>query len=133
MTKRRSLDDALTPEQEAFIRAESTTPKARAGALNPKRATKETVTAIAANPSADAPSPATAKPELVDLHTRVETWINAALLRASTERKIQRVPPYTQRDIVAEALAKWLEANGYLDKGRAGTAETTTGIKTGKV
>ena len=37
-----------------------------------------------------------------------------ALLRASTERRIARTKPFTQEEIVAEALSQWLKRNGYL-------------------
>ena len=50
----------------------------------------------------------------VSLNVRIEPEISTALLRASMERKIQRLDPFTQRDIVAKALASWLKANGYL-------------------
>ena len=35
------------------------------------------------------------------------------LLRAATDRKIARQRPFTQQEIVAEALAQWLSKNGY--------------------
>lgn len=50
----------------------------------------------------------------VSLNVRIEPEISTALLRASMDRKIQRLDPFTQRDIVAEALADWLRKNGYL-------------------
>lgn len=50
----------------------------------------------------------------VSLNVRIEPEISTALLRASMDRKIQRLDPFTQRDIVAEALAAWLKMNGYL-------------------
>jgi hypothetical protein len=50
----------------------------------------------------------------VSLNVRIEPEISTALLRASMDRKIQRLDPFTQRDIVAEALAEWLKKHGYL-------------------
>ena len=50
----------------------------------------------------------------VSLNVRIEPEISTALLRASMDRKIQRLDPFTQRDIVAEALAEWLKNHGYL-------------------
>lgn len=38
----------------------------------------------------------------------------AALMRVSMERKIQKIKPFTQQDIVAEALQQWLEKEGSL-------------------
>lgn len=51
----------------------------------------------------------------VSLNVRIEPEISTALLRASMDRKIQRLDPFTQRDIVAEALAAWLRKNGHLN------------------
>ena len=34
------------------------------------------------------------------------------LSRAANERKIARISPWSQQDIVAEALAMWLRTNG---------------------
>lgn len=51
----------------------------------------------------------------VSLNVRIEPEISTALLRASMDRKIRRLDPFTQRDIVAEALATWLKAHGYLN------------------
>ncbi|MGB8167779.1 MAG: hypothetical protein WCF18_09840, partial [Chthoniobacteraceae bacterium] len=50
------------------------------------------------------------------LNTRLDPIISSALLRASMERKIQRVTPFTQRDIVTEALAEWLKHKGFLPR-----------------
>ncbi len=109
MVKRRSLDDALiTPEEQAFLSAGIATPENPV----PNEPAKSEV--------APAPLPPV-KPEisraaeggLVSLNIRIAPPIMAALLRASMERKIQRLEPYTQRDIVSEALAVWLKTNSY--------------------
>lgn len=44
---------------------------------------------------------------------RVPATIPPALLKASSERKIKQIQPFTQQDIVAEALTAWLQKNGY--------------------
>jgi hypothetical protein len=49
---------------------------------------------------------------VVSLNGRIEPEISTALLRVSMERKIQRLDPFTQPDLVAAALASWLTANG---------------------
>jgi hypothetical protein len=109
VTKRRSLDDALiTPEEAAFLSA------GIAATENP----------IPNEPAKIQVEPPTVQPEvraiqkpaeggLVSLNIRIAPPIMAALLRASMERKIQRLEPFTQRDIVSEALAVWLKTNGY--------------------
>ena len=44
---------------------------------------------------------------------RLPLEILNALVRVSAERKIRRQKPFTQQEIVAEALAQWLEKNGF--------------------
>jgi len=44
---------------------------------------------------------------------RLPAHIPPKLLRAATDRKIARQRPFTQQEIVAEALAQWLRKNGY--------------------
>ncbi len=53
-------------------------------------------------------------PGMMPLNTRIDPEISAALLTASMQRKIQRMQPFTQQDIVAEALRMWLKANGFM-------------------
>ena len=43
---------------------------------------------------------------------RLPTELPAALLRVAMERKLRREEPFTQQDIVAQALREWLERNG---------------------
>lgn len=51
-----------------------------------------------------------AQPEpLVNLSFRVPTSLHNALKRASFEREMGREEPWTQQDIVAEAIAAWLK------------------------
>jgi hypothetical protein len=40
--------------------------------------------------------------------------IATALKRASLERELSRVRPFTQQDILEAALVPWLRSNGYL-------------------
>ena len=47
------------------------------------------------------------------LSVRLPSEIPLKILRASTDRKIARVRPWTQQEIVAEALTLWLRKNGY--------------------
>jgi hypothetical protein len=50
----------------------------------------------------------------VPLTTRVRADYAAALKRASLERQLKGVEPYTLQDILEDALQPWLRANGYL-------------------
>jgi hypothetical protein len=51
----------------------------------------------------------------VGLTTRIRSDYAAALKRASLERELKRVTPYTQQDILEQALEPWLRSNGYLN------------------
>ncbi len=42
---------------------------------------------------------------------RLPESLPPALLRAATERRINRVPPWTQEEIVTEAIQQWLKKN----------------------
>jgi hypothetical protein len=48
------------------------------------------------------------------MNFRVPTEISTALFKASSERKMKKTRPFTQQDIVTEALTIWLQKNGYL-------------------
>lgn len=51
---------------------------------------------------------------LVNLSFRIPAEIHVALMRASFDRKLQRQEPWTQQEIVADAIAAWLKKQGYL-------------------
>ena len=59
-------------------------------------------------------------PGLVSVTFRLPPEVPGALLRASTERKIRRERPFTQQEIVSEALCHWLKKKGYLEDHHAG-------------
>jgi hypothetical protein len=50
---------------------------------------------------------------IVSATFRLPATIPPALLKASSDRKIKKIHPFTQQDIVAEALTDWLKKNGY--------------------
>jgi hypothetical protein len=50
---------------------------------------------------------------LVSVNFRLPSNIPPALLKASSDRKIKKLQPFTQQNIVAEALNAWLQKNGY--------------------
>ncbi len=53
---------------------------------------------------------------LVSLTVRVPRNVPPELLLASMERKLKRQRPWTQQEIVAEALSVWLKRHGYLSR-----------------
>ena len=95
MAERRRMADALTPEQVAFLRAESP-------AVH-QDAEEQSVEPV--------PPPATKA--RITLTVRLEPDVAAALAQAAATRKIQQRLPYTQQDIVGEALKQWLRAAGF--------------------
>jgi len=48
----------------------------------------------------------------VTLNCHISVELSTLLLKASSERKIKKIRPYTQKEIVAEALSDWLKKNG---------------------
>ena len=48
---------------------------------------------------------------LMTLSVRVPRSLPSSLLLASVDRKLKRQRPWTQQDIVAEAVREWLERN----------------------
>jgi hypothetical protein len=50
---------------------------------------------------------------IVSATFRLPATIPPALLKASSERKLKKIQPFTQQGIVAEALTAWLQKNGY--------------------
>jgi len=51
---------------------------------------------------------------LVSLTVRVPRIVPPGLLLASVDRKLKRQRPWTQQEIVGEALTHWLQEHGYL-------------------
>jgi hypothetical protein len=122
VVKRRSLDDALTPEEEAFLKLTTTTKqqsikpqprKKKESPPMPRPAIKED---FAPDESAASNNPA--QYSIVgtgSINARIDPAIATALLRASVERRIKRQAPSTQRDIIAEALSDWLKKHGHVN------------------
>lgn len=80
--------------------------------------------AASAQPMQAQESPRTRQPKekpvepaaLICISVRIPARIPEALLKAASDRKIKRIQPYSQKDIVTEALQQWLQRNGYLPK-----------------
>jgi hypothetical protein len=126
------MSEALTPslsaEALAFVKAGTPKPAAEAAAA-PKPAEEKVVEPKATE--AQPPKPArtkTPKAEtplgasggLVSMSVRVPAEIPDGLVRASADRKIKKQKPWTQQEIIAEALAEWLKRSGYLTVGGGG-------------
>ena len=125
---RRTLSDAvpgLSAEAVALIKEGTPKPQTQTPTISPMVAT------VAPRPAPMPMAPAEAslgvKPRaqkergeepasavaMVSMNFRVPASIPPALLKASSERKMRKTRPFTQQDIVTEALAAWLQKNGY--------------------
>ena len=122
--KRKSLIEAVSPEVRDFIEAGTPKPqfvqtqpdKAEGGAspaLNPEP--PKTTIDTAENRQIRAPVPVVHQPAdeipspvLVPQTFRLPQRLVDDLARAAFERKIKRRKPWSQQDIVAEAIKEWL-------------------------
>jgi hypothetical protein len=115
--KRRSLGDALTPDEQEFLDRGTAKPAARKRPPKKQKETSpmKTSAAFKESPPSVSPRPAP-RPTQADyaLNTRITSDISDGLLRATTERKLRRLEGSNIRDIVEEAMADWLKRNGYL-------------------
>ena len=100
MAERRSMANALSPEKVAFLRGESPPPRPAPEEQPPE-------------PKAQRVSPAPAGRERVTVTVRLEPEVVDALSQASAQRKLKRLAPYTQQDIIGEALTQWLQQAGF--------------------
>lgn len=114
---------SLSPEAVALIKEGTPKPQTHAPVLalaeKPREAPPEP---RAPAPAGEAPpiskpkAPKEKPPEVVGMVSvtcRVPARIPQELLKASSERKLKKLRPFTQQDIVTEALNEWLEKNGY--------------------
>ncbi len=95
MTSRKSMTDALSPEKEAFIKG--TAPQGQ------DTLTEETTAGVAMQ----------GRRGRITITVRLEPDVADALFQASADRKMKQLTPYTQQDIVSEALKKWLGESGF--------------------
>jgi hypothetical protein len=129
--KRKSLIEAVSPEARDFI--EAGTPKPQFVQTQPERAEGEASPALLPEPPALLPEPPKTvidpaekkqipvpvpvvhqaadeipSPVLVPQTFRLPQRLIEDLARAAIERKIKRRRPWSQQDIVAEAIKEWL-------------------------
>ena len=104
--KRKSLVDAISPEVRQFI--EAGTPKPQIGEIEPVSTPEEKAPRPVAKQRVEAPEPEVAVP-LITQSYRLPVALVSTLVRASMERKIARQKPWSQQDIVTEAISEWLQ------------------------
>jgi hypothetical protein len=113
VVKRRSLDDALTPEQQAFLDSGTAKPAHKSKPVKKKeKPPMDRSTAVLERPQS--PSAPQASAGTFALNTRIEAYLSDAMIKATMDRKMQRHESPTQRDITEEALTEWFKKHGYL-------------------
>lgn len=60
-----------------------------------------------------APNVSVVVPAIVSMTFRLPAPLSAQLVTVASERKLHRERPFTQQDIVCEALRQWFVRNGY--------------------
>ncbi len=124
MNKRRSLENALSQEEEEFLSGNSSeipspgqTVELNVPSKSEVNFTKvETVSHEAIPPHANSANPSSQAQvdSFSSLNTRVHPTIGQAFMRASLDRRMRGIGPSTKRAIVEEALSTWLRDKGYL-------------------
>ena len=118
--KRKSLTEAVSPEARDFIQAG--TPKPQFAQTQPEKMEGGESPALVAEPSikekqipVPAPVPVVNQPAgelpfavLVPQTFRLPQRLIEDLARAAIDRKIRRRKPWSQQEIVAEAIKEWL-------------------------
>lgn len=113
-----------TPEQQAIIHGESpqggkttvmTAEEQKPASKEKEKPKKPRATSKAKNKPAKATTKEVVSKvfegPLINQTYRIPSDLAEAILRASMERKLKKAVPYTQQDIVAEALKQWLVNN----------------------
>jgi hypothetical protein len=128
MAERKTVGDAMTPEQVAFIRGDKET-KAPEIAGGPKASKTIELTRPKVEESAESTPKRRsrarnrdAQPEtseildqvLVPITLRLQHRTAQALKRAYLEQKLKHAKPDTLQEIGEEALSDWLEKEGYI-------------------
>jgi hypothetical protein len=103
MAERRSMANALTPEKIAFLKGDPPEPHPSVEEQSPQSIPEKVRRA----------SPAPAGRERVTVTVRLEPDVVVALVQASAERKVKRLHPHSQQDIVGDALKLWLRDAGF--------------------
>jgi hypothetical protein len=104
MAERRSMASALTPEKIAFLKGDPPP--------EPHPSMEEQSSWNIPEKVRRA-SPAPVGRERVTVTVRLEPDVVAALVQASAERKVKRLHPHSQQDIVGDALKLWLRDAGF--------------------
>jgi hypothetical protein len=119
MNKRRTLDIALTPAEQAFLQAGESEMTGNSDTESPPAIVSPVVATSLASPGQQSIAATLEMPSRLEpfasVNTRIEPAIGAALTRASFERRMSQMEPASKRAILEEALTVWLAKHGYLE------------------
>ena len=104
--KRKLLAEAIAPEALDFIEAGTPQPQRRLSEAAPSPEKK----APRPKQKTETPEPESVVP-LITQSYRLPVALVSTLMRASMERKLARLKPWSQQDIVTEAVTKWLQTH----------------------
>ena len=120
MASRKTFNEILSADEAAFVKSKPSkkskpdpkpkTKKEQPSMTRPAR-TQKFVPETPPQPESTGQPAAAAS--MGSVNARIDPAITTALMRASLERRIQRLTPSTHREIVAEALTDWLKKHGY--------------------
>ena len=99
------MSERLSPHELAFVTGNSG-PAATPAEFPSRKKSSPRKPAPAPNSETQTGIPA----PTVSMTFRLPADLPRLLLKISAERKVRRLVPFTQQDIVAEALRKWIEA-----------------------
>jgi hypothetical protein len=109
MQQRRSLIDSISDEEREFIEAGKPQPST-VTVRQETPAPKDEEPQAPKKPTAPRKAPAVtqASSVLVSQTYRLPAELVKELTKTAVDRKLDRTPPWSQQDIVAEALKEWL-------------------------
>ena len=108
---------SLPPEAIALIKQGTPKPQTETPLMAPAKP-REISAPVATSVVESQPKPRAKKEQaattspLVSACVRLPADLSQALLKTSLERKMNKTRPFTQQDIIAEALQIWLQKNG---------------------
>jgi hypothetical protein len=107
--QRRSLIESLSEEERAFVEAgKPQSTRKTVPAVQQPVASEEQLVQKKPTPAKKLPPTTALPPVLVSQTYRLPADVVRELTRVAVSRKIDRTAPWSQQDIVAEAIREWL-------------------------
>ncbi len=118
--KRKTLEEAMVARQEAFVKTGKAVEEEASPVRNEKHQQSPGTNVTPAHTALQEALHTVLPPlkfsdaGLSGLNVRIDPAVLGALVRAAMVRKLHHQKPFTQREIVSEALGTWLKTHGYL-------------------